>query len=40
MINHVRELPLDDADMSRLELIMIVAGWSTALATAFIRFIG
>jgi hypothetical protein len=40
MRSHVREVPLDDADMSRLEFIMIAAGWSTALVAVFIRFIG
>ena len=37
MSNHlVRERPLGHADMSRMEFIMLVAGWSTALVAVFI----
>ena len=35
------ERPLGHADMTRMEFIMIVAGWSTALVAVLIRlFIG
>ena len=40
MRNHlVRERPLGHADMTRMETIMIVAGWNTALVAVFIRLI-
>ena len=36
-----RERPLGHADMTRMEFIVIVAGWSTALVVVLIRlFIG
>ena len=38
MRNHpVRERPLRDAEMTRMETIMLAAGWSTALVAVFIR---
>jgi hypothetical protein len=41
MPNHlVRERPLGRAEMTRMETIMLAAGWSTALAAVFIRLIG
>ena len=36
-----RERPLGHAEMTRMEFIMLVAGWSTALVAVLIRlFIG
>ena len=41
MRNHlVRERPLGHAEMTRMEFIMLAAGWSTALMAVFIRLIG
>ncbi|HEY6755536.1 MAG TPA: hypothetical protein VI077_12655 [Pseudolabrys sp.] len=41
MRNHlVRERPLGHAEMTRMETIMLAAGWSTALVAVFIRPIG
>ena len=41
MRNHlVRERPLGQAEMTRMETIMPAAGWSTALVAVFIRPIG
>jgi hypothetical protein len=41
MHNHlVRERPLGHAEMTRMETIMLAAGWSTALVAVFIRLIG
>ena len=36
----VRERPLGHAEMTRMETIMLAAGWSTALVAVFIRLIG
>jgi hypothetical protein len=36
----VRERPLGHAEMTRMEAIMLAAGWSTALVAVFIRLIG
>ena len=36
----VRERPLGRAEMTRMETIMLAAGWSTALVAVFIRLIG
>ena len=35
-----RPAPLLARDMTRMEFIMIAAGWSTAFVSVFIRFIG
>ena len=35
-----RERPLGHAEMTRMETIMLAAGWSTALVAVFIRLIG
>jgi len=41
MRNHVvRERPLGHAETTRMETIMLAAGWSTALVAVFIRLIG
>ena len=41
MRNHlVRERPLGHAEMTRMETIMLAAGWSTALVAVFIQLIG
>jgi hypothetical protein len=41
MRNHlVRERPLGHAEMTQMELILLAAGWSTALVAVFIRLIG
>ena len=41
MRNHlVRERSLGRAEMTRMETIMLAAGWSTALVAVFIRLIG
>ncbi len=41
MRNHlVRERPLGHAEMTRMETIMLAAGWSTALVAVFIRLNG
>jgi hypothetical protein len=41
MRNHlVRERPLGHAEMTRIEAMMLAAGWSTALLAVLIRFIG
>ena len=41
MRNHlVCERPLGHAEMTRMETIMLAAGWSTALVAVFIRLIG
>ena len=41
MRNHlVRERPLGHAEMTRMETIMLAAGWSAALVAVFIRLIG
>ena len=36
----VRERPLGHAEMTRMEVIILAAGWSTALVAVFIRLIG
>jgi hypothetical protein len=36
----VRERPLGYAEMTRMEIIMLAAGWSAALVAVFIRLIG
>ena len=36
----VRERPLGHAEMTRIEAIMLAAGWSTALLAVLIRCIG
>ena len=36
----VRERPLGHAEMTRMETIMLAAGWSTALVAVFTRLIG
>ena len=36
----VRERPLGHAEMTRMEFIMLAAGWSTALVAVVIRLIG
>jgi len=41
MRNHlVRKRPLGHAEMTRMETIMLAAGWSTALVAVLIRLIG
>ena len=41
MRNHlVRERSLGHAEMTRMETIMLAAGWSTAFVAVFIRLIG
>ena len=41
MRNHlVHERPLGHAEMTRMEFIMLEAGWSAAFVAVFIRLIG
>jgi hypothetical protein len=41
MRNHlVRERPHGRAEITRMETIMLAAGWSTALVAVFIRLFG
>ena len=40
VIRHARERPLGHAEMTRMEFIMLAAGWSAAFVAVFIRLIG